>query len=203
MIRMATIAAVFCLATAPIVFAEDKKEGAKPKGKDFTEKGVVSRKDFSNESFPNANFEKVECVSTNFIDCNLKGANFKDADLRGAFFNRANLSEADLRGADLEGAVFNATNLRGANLEGQKFKTPTFMYLDLRGANLKNTSAYGNIYMCSFVDADLCGADLSKIKDGNKKSKFTGAKYDKDTIWPEDIDPKEVGAVLVTESKNK
>jgi uncharacterized protein YjbI with pentapeptide repeats len=47
--------------------------------------------------------------------------------------------------------------------------------------------------------ADLSGADLSgaKMKERNKHVWVNDAKYNEETIWPEDFDPKAAGAVKV------
>jgi uncharacterized protein YjbI with pentapeptide repeats len=76
--------------------------------------------------------------------------------------------DADFEGANLYGVDFEGVNLEGANLYGVDFEG-----VNLKGANLKRAD---------LAEVNLKGANLD------------GAKYDGNTVWPYDFDPKERGA---------
>jgi hypothetical protein len=80
----------------------------------------------------------------------------------------------DLAGLDMSKLALDGIDARRANMA-----TATLSYASLRGANLEGADLSG---------ADLSGANLSEAKLG-------GARYDKATIWPEGVDPAELGAI--------
>jgi uncharacterized protein YjbI with pentapeptide repeats len=87
-------------------------------------------------------------------------------------------SPMDLRKVDLSGA-----NLYDAHLN----------YADLTGASLRDTFKRGtDLRHALLYNADLTGAQMGG-------SSVIGAKYDKDTKWPVNINPKRSGAILVDE----
>ncbi len=46
-------------------------------------------------------------------------------------------------------------------------------------------------------DANLCGADLSRLENVSGVYDWHGAKYDSSTVWPKDFDPNKLDMVLV------
>ncbi len=80
----------------------------------------------------------------------------------------------------LEGADLRELDLRNTSLQG----------LNLTGADLSRADLRG---------ADLSGADLSGalMKTDSKDGLVKAAKYNEETIWPDDFDPEAAGAVLV------
>jgi uncharacterized protein YjbI with pentapeptide repeats len=88
--------------------------------------------------------------------------------LERADLRHANLSGCDLSYVDLAEARLERTNLSHANLEGA----------DLSGANLTT---------CDVRGANLRGARLDGATTG-------GMEYNSTTVWPEGIDPTELGA---------
>lgn len=127
---------------------------------------------------------------TQLWEVNLQGAFLYEADLQGADLILANLQGASLDGANLEGANLEGANLKGAYLYGTNLQRADLEFANLEGANLEFANLKG---------ADLTGADLSGAK--IQRAKFQGARYTKDTIWPNDFDPKQTGAILVDNSK--
>jgi uncharacterized protein YjbI with pentapeptide repeats len=99
----------------------------------------------------------------------LSGADLFAADLAAADLRGADLGQAHLGSADLSGADLSRTNLLGADLSWADLKGAS-----LRGADLKRADLRG---------ARLQGADL------------TDAVYDEYTLWPEDFDLEQSGAV--------
>lgn len=117
--------------------------------------------------------------------------NLIEADLKRAFLVGAKLNGANLYLADLRGAFLGGTNLSGANLFSAQMEKA-----DLRLADLSFTN-------CDFAFLD--GADLREAiltfanlhtasLDG---AKFSGAKYNQFTKFPDDFDPKANGLELV------
>lgn len=99
------------------------------------------------------------------------------ADLRGAQLGDADLFDADLVGADL----------RGANLGGALLSAANLSLADLKGANL---------FGADLTEANLCGADLREAN--LKRSDLRGARYDAQTMFPEDFDLAASGAIFET-----
>ena len=97
------------------------------------------------------------------------------ADLRGAQLGDADLFDADLVGADL----------RGANLGGALLSAANLALADLKGANL---------FGADLTEANLCGADLSEAN--LKNADLHGARYDAQTVFPEDFDVTRTGAIF-------
>ena len=92
--------------------------------------------------------------------------------------NGANLAGIDLRGTDLRGTDLISADLRTTRLDGA----------DLRDANLREA----NLFMADLRGSDLRGADL-------REANLTGAKYDKDTKFPNGFDLETARMVLVAD----
>ena len=204
MTRLMTAAACLCLALALPAGAEDKKTD-KPTGDDFSNKDLT-KMNFANKVFKdNSTFEDSDLTGVSFNKATVRNAVFVGADL-----TRANMYEADLTGADFRKAKVDKVSwayatLVGVNWEGLDMSGTFFYEPNLRGANLRNLKGIGKVTRGTFAGADLRGANLSRLTpsaDGTKTN-FSKAKYDKDTRWPEGFDPKEAGAILVTEEPKK
>jgi uncharacterized protein YjbI with pentapeptide repeats len=113
----------------------------------------------------------ADLSGADLTNANLRGANLKGADLRGTYLMGADLMDANLKGADLTEANLTMANLSGANLT----------YADLIGAYLTRSHLTGT----NLSGANLTYADL------------IGALYNNQTQWPEVLDPRAAGAVLV------
>jgi hypothetical protein len=81
------------------------------------------------------------------------------------------LQDGSLRGARLDDAYLNGLDLQGADLSEADLRNATLLYTDLRDANLSR--------------ANLQGARLHL------------SKYNRATVWPEEVDPAERGALLL------
>jgi len=99
----------------------------------------------------------------------VRGIELCGAYLAGMDLFHADLAAADLHGADLGGANLNNADLRAADLRNANLAEADLSDADLRGTNLEG--------------AQLAGADLR------------GAAYNRDTRWPDDVDPGALGAV--------
>jgi uncharacterized protein YjbI with pentapeptide repeats len=89
-----------------------------------------------------------------------------------------NLSGANLQGLDLQDVKFTGSDLSGANLSGANLEDARLDFILLTGADLRGTN---------LMHALLFQAILN------------GAKYDKNTLLPPDLDPEEAGMVLIEE----
>jgi hypothetical protein len=114
-------------------------------------------------------------VQLRFSDADLRGAS-----LRGGHFEGARFRRAHLEGARLEGVHLQRAKLRDADFSGADFGPDR--ELGLEGANLEGAHLEG----ANFEAAKLRGAHLN------------GAFYDKNTRWPEGLNPKREGLVAST-----
>ena len=104
-------------------------------------------------------------------------------------FYQAYLSGAELRGVMISGSDFFGADLSAADLRGAELSHVNFCKADLSGADLRRANLYG----ADLSDANLCGADLTgaTLIDVSLEQ----AKFDGFTIWPDDIDPLDYGAI--------
>ncbi|MBN1221464.1 MAG: pentapeptide repeat-containing protein [Anaerolineae bacterium] len=111
-------------------------------------------------------------------------------DLEKANLNDAHLVMFDLRGINLEQVFLVRANLEGANLgaanlKGAKLNEANLDCTNLGGADL----SWANLSDANLSQTYLRGAELQRIK-------LTAATYNDDTVWPDDFNPQELGAVL-------
>jgi uncharacterized protein YjbI with pentapeptide repeats len=133
-----------------------------------------------------------------------RGRNLRGVDLSNTILVWGELSEADLTGANLNRSTLSAAKLRDADLTNANLSEADLSMADLHRANLRGADLKkANIRQADLSEADLRGADLSEtdleddpavdiIFPGN----LTGAKYNSSTIWPDNFDPKQWGAVI-------
>lgn len=138
--------------------------------------------DLSGADLSGANLSQAVLVGANLSGANLSGANLREADLSGA-----NLSQTDLHGADLRYAIMGQVDLSQAG----------------RDDTTKIDSKWRRIWKFfkrETKKSDLSEADqqIADLKAPDKRPAiFRGARYDSQTLWPEDFDPEQVGAKLV------
>ena len=89
---------------------------------------------------------------------------------------------------NLKGSPLNGIDMPWANL--RRAKLP---FVHLRDANLQ----YANLRETVLFSADLCGANLEGAK--LEAADLRKAKYNSATVWPDNFDPVEAGAVRVDE----
>lgn len=116
------------------------------------------------------NLQGVELQNANLGGANLQGTDLVRANLQRAWLTSANLKDTCLNAADLRMADFVHTMLDGASMYN----------VDLRCANLRA--------------ANLRGAKLS-----GDSLQLEGALYNFATIWPDDFDPTNSGALNTDE----
>jgi uncharacterized protein YjbI with pentapeptide repeats len=115
-------------------------------------------------------------VESNLSGADLRSCNLREFNLHDANLSKAKLNEASLGGANLSLATMNGVNLTKAQMWGTDLSGAI-----LREANLTNTN---------LTTANLSEADL------------TSAKYNANTNWPDDFDPRAAGAILVDDEGN-
>ncbi len=129
-------------------------------------------------------YQKDERPDLRGID--LSGANLSFVNLR-----RADLSGANLTGADLVGADLSFTNLSGVNLSEANMVKATLTWVNLTDAYLSGA----DLFRAELIWANLVNADFSEAH--LLEANLRAAKYNLNTIWPENFDPTQTNAVLV------
>jgi len=145
-----------------------------------------------------ANLSDANLSGANLSGANLSGATLIDADLSGVTLFDANLSGANLIGATLINAYLSDANLSGATLIDADLSGATLFDANLSGANLIGATLI-NAYLS---DANLSGATLYRavlIDAYLSDATLIDAKYNSKTVWPDDFDPSESGAVFQQE----
>lgn len=138
-----------------------------------------------NASLRNADLRNADLRNADLYFANLSGAKLSRADLRGAFLSGVNLRDvALLNGADLSNAYLNGANLRDAILSEAKLNGAILHDAFLLGADLRRAN---------LSEADLAGANLHNAFLFGVN--LQGTKYNSQTIWPENFNPIDFGAV--------
>lgn len=162
-----------------------------------------------NANLSNANFEGADLRGAFLSFANFSAANLSNANLGGAILEHAALFDAHLRGADLRGAILDRADLHEAdlseaNLRGAGLRHAYLLDADLGGAGLYVADLQGsNLRRADLSDTDLRFAnlrssDLSETRfDPDHPPKLEGARANGETIWPEGLNPAEVGVRIV------
>lgn len=180
--RSATLAVVLMM--GGVLAAEDFK------GKD------LSMRDFSNRNLAGSSFEDAKLFLARFNNAVLTKVNFQGADLTSASFNQAQASGADFRDAIFKNASMQSADLSEANFQETDLGNISFQSSQLKGANLRGCKGIGDVLKADLRDADLRGAVFTGTLYYMEGCRLKGAKYDKDTRWPQGFDVAASGAVL-------
>ena len=157
------------------------------------QKAHLVKADLRNAQLQDADLEGAYLQNTDLQDADLRGANLQNTDLRDTVLKGANLKGAYLGGSQLKNKYLRGFNLQGTKLQRADLRRANLQEANLEGACLEKTNLQGadlqsadlrNAYL---RDANLRGADV------NGKTKFEGAQYDKQTIFPNDFGPKKHG----------
>jgi hypothetical protein len=107
-----------------------------------------------------------------------EGIDLSHQDLSGLHLPNRNFSFGDLRGADLRGPTLVATNFERVKLDGA----------DPRGANFRG------------APEEVHATGLGWARDATfHETSLEDALYDSSTRWPENVDPKQRGAINLDE----
>lgn len=118
----------------------------------------------------------IALYQNGLMGANLQKANLAKANLQKVYMWGVNLQEAYLWGANLREAILREANLQQAKL----------LYANLQQADLRKA----NLYSAFLLHTNLLGANL-------QGANLQMAQYTSDTKWPDDINPRAVGAILV------
>jgi uncharacterized protein YjbI with pentapeptide repeats len=188
---------------------------------DFTNANLVwthwRQSDISGSTLNNANltksslvFAKLRYIRANNVTMNcvlaaaadfsgsiMIGASMNDAYFAGCDFTRCDLSKSEMKHTNLERVKFIQTYLRESILSYSwfSFVFPSERQL-IRLAVFQKTDISKSI----FYRTDLRGLDLTDTI--HEKANFENAFYDIDTKWPEDVNPKKTGALLLYPGMN-
>ena len=154
------------------------------------------RADLRGASFVHASLPGTDCRNASLVRANLLGVLLRDsdlrgADLRGAYMKAADLSHSNLSGAWLEKATLSRAELRQSLLPGAQLPGASLRNAALHRANLRNANLKG----VDLQNSDLSGADLRGAN--LDAAKLQGARYDRNTQWPDGLEPAERGAKRV------
>ena len=145
------------------------------------------------ECLPNCS--GVILTGVDISDYDLSGVNFNGAKLMGVDLSNAGLFEASFRnaylmGVDLSEADLEATDFTKATLSGVDLEKADLFRANLRNIQLEHIQ----LDEANLAETNLSGVDMSSsvVLGAN----FTKATYNSRTIWPADVDPSKVGAIL-------
>jgi uncharacterized protein YjbI with pentapeptide repeats len=137
---------------------------------------------------------------------NLEGLRLVEKQMDGANFERANLRRAELRGVVLQHSRLADADLRDARITIGPGQWHTSLYqASLRGADLRGAYVRADLRRADLIGADLRGAQLGRAmfkheREAGEEAALRGARYDSETVWPNDFEPDAWGAVRVHES---
>ena len=97
---------------------------------------------------------------------------------------------ADLRWSRLKWAVLDHADLQGSRLVQADLRYASLLEVDLREGDLRQA----NLKSADLRGADLRAADLQKML-WNGQTRFEGALFDHDTLFPDDFEPLDAGMV--------
>jgi uncharacterized protein YjbI with pentapeptide repeats len=134
---------------------------------------------------PLVNRLSFTCYSADEIAQSItNGKDLSNINLEGIDLSNRNLAAANWRGTILIRANLSYTNLSSAALEGADLRGANLTASNLEGANLENSYLYRAV---------LCGCNLSGVN--LQGAKMALALYDSQTVWPENYDYRNCGAV--------
>ncbi|TNE50032.1 MAG: pentapeptide repeat-containing protein [Deltaproteobacteria bacterium] len=153
---------------------------------------VLSQADLSQANFEGANLSSCDLKESDFTFTNLKEADLSEASLAHALLYDTNLRGSNLQNADCRHAVLSGVDLAEANLSGADFSKAELCGVDLRKVDLRGV----NMTQADLSDTDLRGVDLRETELSDVV--LVSAKYDKQTRWPESINPDDAGVRLIS-----
>lgn len=150
-----------------------------------------------------AKLEDVQLHKADLSRANLKYARLIKTDLSGAILEYANLRnatvlECNLEGADLRNTIMSNTNLKNCSLKNADMQNASLFQsrltrVCLEGADLKCADLTGvDLQEVNMRHVDLRGAiiNIDIRLDQLIKTDLTGAIYDDSTVWPNDLELK-------------
>jgi uncharacterized protein YjbI with pentapeptide repeats len=108
------------------------------------------------------------------------------AEVMHADFTNAVVGQLAMKETKACGSIFRNCDMRASHFENA----------DLSGADLKDA----DMMHASFENCNLCRTIM--LGKNLENATFTGAKFDRHTVWPEGFNPLERGAVLIDSEKD-
>ncbi len=121
---------------------------------------------------------------------NLDGADLRYANLRYTILVGASLLGSDLLGSSLKWAQLDYADLRESRMRKADLRSASLIGSDLRFADLRRA----NLMAADLRAVDFRSADLRRVFwDG--QTRFEGALFDADTLFPDEFEPFDAGMV--------
>ncbi len=137
-------------------------------------------KNFDDISFHRCFLTNLDMHNSSFCNCD-----FRNAETKGSIFDNCNLEGARLIMVPSMWASFKKSNLHKALLLHSRFGFVDFSGTDFTGATIKDS-----VFFRSDLRNAILNCEISEDCD------FTGAKYNKETQWPDGFNPQEHGAIF-------
>ena len=145
--------------------------------------------------------EEAQVVGAWLINCQLQSSSLRRARIEKTNIYSTDFQAAILWEATLRGIGFSQCLFQDANLIETDLRDSHLVQVDLRRAKMQRARLQrAKIDHSNLEDADLSGAYLHATTISRSHLNGTSlrqATYTKDTIWPDDFDPKVAGAILV------
>ena len=124
-------------------------------------------------------------------DAELSDTDFQDAKLGWAKLARANLKQSDMTSCDLRFAQLESANLEDVSLANAQMRGANLKFCNLSNAILEKADLkYAKLNEANLCGVDFTGADL-------ENAEISGAKFDTNTTWTDNFNPRKLGAVEV------
>ena len=138
---------------------------------DYTKEELLSLIENTPERFNEWKKDRddVDLSEVDFSNMVIKEVDFSDVDLNSSSFSDCNLSLVSFYGADLTAVDFTRAVVTECD----------FSESILTGADC----SYAEMTYCNFTDCDMAGTVLSDL---TAAENLNSARYDNDTIWPDD-----------------
>ena len=120
-----------------------------------------------------------------FVSCFLGGAFMRRAEVMHADFTNAVISELQLTNAKVCSSIFRNCDMTVGHFEGADFTGADFSGAKMLDTHFENCNLRGAIMLGTEIESAI----------------FTGAKFDRHTVWPEGFNPLEHGAILIGDGK--
>lgn len=136
-----------------------------------------------------ATFRMSEMKGLIVSESQLQHCDFQEADLSewpgssSTQWSAVDLSHSQFENCNLRGATFQDIRATKASFEGAQLPSASFYQSEFAEANMRSTQLAGSrVYGCEFQRALFEGASME------------GLVFDTDTIWPESLNPFDLGA---------
>ncbi len=150
-----------------------------------------------------AAYPRLVCRDSDWTNVNMTDVYAKEAQLTNSNFQNTQMSGVELHNSDLsksrfDGVIANLGRFSHSNFYDTYLLNSDFQKANFQGAKFK----WATIKNSNFSNANFAGADLSEIWSVDDESIFTGALYDRDTIFKSGFDPDLRGMIKIEKGVN-